>query len=140
MNKAFFLGGNATFTVQSGKTGKHLTFKIRKPEASATYPNPAYLVSAMTGTDNESHFTYLGKLCPMTGSISLTPKSKFPNNDERVIVARWALDKVWNDKPVIGGSSIQHEGKCGCCGRKLTNPESLASGIGPECSKKLGLD
>jgi hypothetical protein len=28
-----------------------------------------------------------------------------------------------------------HEGKCGRCGRLLTVPSSIESGIGPECSK-----
>ena len=31
---------------------------------------------------------------------------------------------------------IFHEGRCCACGRKLTTPESILSGIGPECAKK----
>ncbi|HZO65239.1 MAG TPA: DUF6011 domain-containing protein [Kribbellaceae bacterium] len=27
-------------------------------------------------------------------------------------------------------------GKCGCCGRRLTDPESKVRGIGPECEAK----
>jgi hypothetical protein len=30
-----------------------------------------------------------------------------------------------------------HEGKCCRCGRKLTVPASIASGIGPECATKI---
>lgn len=29
-------------------------------------------------------------------------------------------------------------GSCGCCGIELTNPESIALGIGPICAEKLG--
>ena len=29
---------------------------------------------------------------------------------------------------------VWHEGRCGKCGRKLTVPESLTSGLGPECA------
>lgn len=29
-----------------------------------------------------------------------------------------------------------HEGQCGRCGRELTVPESIKSGIGPECAKR----
>ena len=29
-------------------------------------------------------------------------------------------------------------GECGCCGRELTNPESIAAGIGPVCAKRHG--
>lgn len=134
LNKQFFLGGNATFTVQSGKTGKHYTFKIRQPK-----PEMPHFVSVMTGTDNESHFSYMGKLNTYTGNVTLTERSKVSFGDERLIVAEWALGKVWNNVPVVGGSSIKHAGKCGCCGRKLTEPLSLEIGIGPECRKKLGM-
>jgi hypothetical protein len=30
---------------------------------------------------------------------------------------------------------VWHEGKCGKCGRALTVPSSILTGIGPECSK-----
>jgi hypothetical protein len=30
-------------------------------------------------------------------------------------------------------------GACSCCGRDLTNPESIAAGIGPICREKFGL-
>jgi hypothetical protein len=32
---------------------------------------------------------------------------------------------------------IWHEGKCGKCGRQLTVPSSIETGIGPECIKTL---
>jgi hypothetical protein len=32
---------------------------------------------------------------------------------------------------------ILHVGTCGHCGRKLSDPTSLETGIGPECRKKL---
>lgn len=32
-----------------------------------------------------------------------------------------------------------HTGRCGYCGRPLTDPESMARGIGPTCLKHLGL-
>lgn len=31
---------------------------------------------------------------------------------------------------------VMHVGKCSRCGRKLTNPESISIGLGPECMKK----
>lgn len=32
---------------------------------------------------------------------------------------------------------ILHDGRCGKCGRRLTDAESIQLGIGPECRKKL---
>lgn len=31
---------------------------------------------------------------------------------------------------------VMHTGKCSRCGRKLTNPESINIGLGPDCVKK----
>ena len=33
--------------------------------------------------------------------------------------------------------TVHHEGKCGCCGRSLTVPESIKRGIGPECWSRM---
>jgi hypothetical protein len=132
LTKQFFLGGNATFTVESGKTGRHMTFKIRQPDERAPF-----LLSAMTGTDNTRHFTYMGKLDAMTGTIIPTKGTKLGTESEQWKVASWALGKVWQGQNPVGQSKIRHEGKCGCCGRKLTTPESLDRGIGPECWSRL---
>jgi hypothetical protein len=29
-------------------------------------------------------------------------------------------------------------GNCSCCGRELTDPASIAAGIGPVCAEKYG--
>lgn len=34
---------------------------------------------------------------------------------------------------------VYHHGRCGRCGRKLTDPDSIVQGMGPECRKKLNL-
>ena len=33
---------------------------------------------------------------------------------------------------------VWHEGICGRCGRKLTVPESVERGLGPECAGLVG--
>ena len=51
-------------------------------------------------------------------------------------------------KPVLDlasdplGTAIRHgleTGECACCGRELTDPESVKQGIGPICKKRFGL-
>jgi len=32
---------------------------------------------------------------------------------------------------------VHHEGRCGRCNRKLTVPESIENGLGPECAGKM---
>lgn len=124
---AFFSGGNATFTV-SNPTGEHYTFKIRKPKETTPY-----FVSLLSGPDNESDYTYLGVYNPDKQEIKLTAKSRFTPDSKPYRVIQWAVRHVNNLPP---GYAIQHNGKCCRCGRTLTVPESIETGIGPECAKK----
>jgi len=49
------------------------------------------------------------------------------------VVARVAAD------PAAAATAHGHEfGQCSCCGRELTNPESVARGIGPICAERWG--
>jgi len=139
LDKQFFTGGNATFTVQN-PSGEYYTFKIKQPnpnkslrfrgQAKDTIP---FFANLLTGPDNENSFTYLGMVNPDTGDVKLTRASRYNETSEPVAVLRWALSKAFGDKQIPDGYQIRHEGKCGCCGRTLTVPESLDRGIGPEC-------
>lgn len=139
LSRDFFLGGKATFTVQNNDTGEHRTYKIRKPAATPMYPNPAWFVMVMTGTDNEAHYSYVGILDPNTGGIRLTSKSKFQEGSNVVKAARWVMGRCINQIQIPDCIEIRHSGKCGRCGHLLTNPESLDTGIGPECSRIMGM-
>lgn len=140
VSKDFLLGGNATFTVDNGQ-GKHYTFKISRTKKERALHlqqhQGTFFASTMTGPDNESHYTYVGIVQKVTGSIIMTYGSKIKSNDVRFKVLEWAVKKVFNALPLPEGYAIMHAGSCGVCGRKLTNPESLKSGIGPECIKHM---
>lgn len=58
----FALAGNATLTVVSRKTGTRFTYKIQAPKDSDPGNNPIWFVKGLTGSDNESDFTYLGQI------------------------------------------------------------------------------
>lgn len=133
LDKNFFTGGRSTFTIDNGK-GTHYTFKIKKPK----WDERARCVFLLTGPDNENSYTYLGMFCQFTGNVKLTSKSKMNDESLPVKVIRWAMKHVFTDKVLPEGYAIRHMGKCGCCGRALTVPESLIRGIGPECWAKLG--
>src|SRR6266404_8904210 len=131
LDTKFFLGGNATFTVDNGK-GEHYTFKIRQPKGEGK----PHFVSLLTGPDNESSYTYLGIICPF-GTFRLTRNSTMTEQSKPVKVFSWAMKHVFGDRQLPEGYQIRHAVKCGCCGRTLTHPQSLTTGIGPECMKKL---
>lgn len=132
----FVTAGRAVFTVESA-SGEWYTYKVNRSKGSEQY-KPALFVSLLTGPDNTADFTYLGKLDEYSGDVVLTAKSKYRLDSTPVKVIRWALRHVWTNKPLPAGYAIRHEGRCGRCGRALTVPESIETGIGPECAKVMG--
>lgn len=132
----FVKAGRAIFTVKS-KTGQYYTYKVGKSEGSEKF-SPAWFIHLLTGPDNTSSYTYMGMLNPKDGTIRLTHSSRFSDDSLPVKVARWATNIIWAGKPLPEGYAIEHMGLCGRCGRALTVPSSIESGIGPECAKKLG--
>lgn len=126
----FILAGNATFTVQSEKTDARFTFKVRQPK-----PDAPHFVSLLNGPDNENDFAFLGTLFA-NGVYRHGVKSHVSPAAPSAIAARWVVERITQGKPLVN-CQIWHEGKCGRCGRKLTVPESIETGLGPECAKRV---
>ena len=149
IGKDFILAGDATFTIVSPPLGKgakldpagrtHRTYRVEYSEPNNGYPE-AFFVKTLTGPDNETHYSYVGILDPKTGEVRTTAKSKHWEGTTRLTLLRRVLYRVWRAE--VGeirkhGYDVLHSGKCGRCGRKLTVPSSVESGIGPECAKHL---
>lgn len=126
----FILAGNATFTVVSRKTQARYTYHV---EESSKYPG--WFVSLLNGPDNTRDFTYLGFISLREG-FKLTAKSRMTADSAPVKAFAWTFKGLWSDADLTQAIEVWHVGKCGCCNRALTVPESIASGIGPVCAKK----
>jgi hypothetical protein len=147
ISKDFVLAGDATFTVevppQHRPPGGHpwYTYRVRHKEAEGNYAE-MWFVSSLSGPDNTSDYKlYLGRLYPYEGQVALTAKSKITPESYRYRLLNRVLARVWAGDHAAyesAGFQVHHEGKCGRCGRKLTVPESVESGIGPECAKRIG--
>lgn len=126
----FLLAGKATFTVRSEATGAHLTFQVRQWK-KAKY-GTMHFVSVRTGND----YAKIGVVrngCDLELGGS---KCDLPFEDFRVRGFRYIFRHL-QQKQLPPKTEIWHEGSCGRCGRALTDPASIASGIGPECIKKM---
>ena len=139
----FILGGNATFTVVSKKTETRYTFKVRqkieKDNAGVVTKVSPYFVGLLSGPDNVGSYTYLGAIFDEGehGKFKLTKASKMNDDSIPVRTFRWVFNKAMQgDSALTDGVEFWHEGSCCVCGRKLTVPESIASGIGPVCLAK----
>ena len=140
IGKDFILAGRAIFTVANPK-GERYTFKVTKkdPQEGSRYTTPTYFVALLTGSDNENDYTYMGILNAGAGTVRLTAKSAYKEDSTPVRVAQWVIGLTWRGQEIPAGYFLQHEGKCGRCGRTLTVPSSLVTGLGPECAGKMGL-
>ena len=126
----FILAGNATFTIVSKKTGQRFTYKVVQRE-----DNAPFFVSVLTGSDNENSYTYMGCIF-QRNTFRTTRASKIGTTAPSYIAFNWFFGKMMAGI-MSEDLEVWHSGKCGCCGRKLTTPESCSSGLGPVCSGKV---
>jgi hypothetical protein len=129
----FLLAGKAIFTIHNLASGNHLTFKVVQKKASAPY-----FVSVLTGSNNETDYTYMGAIFEGR-HFRLTRGSKIGTNATSYLVFSKIWERLVKNIPLPATIEICHEGKCGCCGRTLTTPESIERGIGPVCLQRTGL-
>lgn len=125
----FILAGKAIFTVLNPNSGNRFTFKIKKAKQGNNY-----FASVLSGTDNNTDYTYIGHI-NSTG-LNHSAKSKVSIDSKSFRTLKYVLAKL-DSKSLDSFIEVYHEGKCGRCGRKLTTPDSILSGFGPECIKLI---
>lgn len=129
---------NGTYTIQNRKSGDHRTIRIRRQSPEARFAPGKRVMSILTGPNNRTDYTGVA----------------FVDENGVVVWKRYRdtdLGKtasfVW--KLVVNGEhadlyEVLHEGRCHICNRKLTEPESIRTGIGPVCAERAveeaGLD
>lgn len=140
---AFVLAGNSIFTVENTKTGGRFTFAVRLAKSDGKNPNKTWWVSLLSGPDNTSNYRYMGSIFgySLPGSpnkhyrFKHTAKSKVSDQAPSFVAFRWTLDRIMaGNMPEC--VKVWHMGRCGRCGRALTVPESIRTGLGPICAGK----
>lgn len=145
ISKQYILAGEAVFTIEvpeayRGTSFKpHYTFEVWMAPASMNWP-AAWFLKLLTGPNNRTDFSYLGRLDKDSGKVLLTAKSKLPADSPVLKLLGKVLARIWADEGAVieaTGFKVHHEGCCGKCGQRLTTPESVERGIGPECWEML---
>lgn len=143
--RQFAEAGNATITLVSTQTGARFTYKIQAPHhegnegtnAARDTSSQMRFVKVLTGSDNESSYSYLGFVRRGVFFHGGT-KARVGQDAPSAKAFAWAWQKLQQD--VLPETlQVWHEGRCGRCARKLTVPTSVASGFGPECIEKVGI-
>lgn len=145
--RRYLLAGSAVFTLVSLKTNQRKTFRVEANE------DGAFFVSLLVGPSNTDDFKYLCFLYP-TRDTNADPVPFFKlkaNRDgwgeEAFRTFDWLLRRLnatRNIKPQFfeaenklfnTQAEFWHSGRCSKCSRQLTDPESIARGLGPICAE-----
>lgn len=126
----YILGNKGVVTLKS-PTGVHHTYLFSKPRNEDQFPEDVRFVYALH--DNNKLF-YVGKI--ERNRFSLTKSSRFLWGNDIVKGAIYIL-RMANSLQLNTKMELYHEGICCRCGRPLTNPKSIETGIGPKCRKLL---
>ncbi len=137
--RSFATAGRAVFTLVSKRTGDRRTFRVRRAE-----PQPGravqdfWFIDMLTGPDNTHDYTYLGFWRAANDGSLVYGHNKKGFGKQAGDLARWLTQQLNNIRPEVALRFFEqcefwHEGRCGRCGRALTDPTSIAAGIGPVC-------
>jgi hypothetical protein len=132
--KRFLIGGQATITLESKKTNRWFTYKIKSHKDNESI----FFVSVLTGTDNESNYTYIGTIfnnLALLPKFKLTKNSKISETSSSFVAFNYFFINLINNR-LHPDLAVYHNGVCCCCGRTITTPESLKTGIGPFCASR----
>lgn len=134
ISKDFALAGRAIFTIEN-PNGERFTFRIKEGKKTAGRA-PCYFGGVLAGSDNTSDYRYVGIVDAATMRLRATAKGLQPTA-QAFKTLDWALMLIDGKRTLPSGYKVFHAGRCGRCGRLLTVPESIISGIGPECARRM---
>lgn len=131
----FLVGGDAVATFESCKTGARFTYQIRlAAPRNGDMREPPHFVSVLTGPNNEHDYEYLGTIFDRRTYV-YGKRSRVAADAPSAVAFDWAWGHLSAGR-MPSNMTIWHEGRCGRCGRRLTTPESVASGFGPVCMRR----
>lgn len=125
---SYILAGRATVTIKSLRTDEHLTFQVKRPK-NEQY-GITHFVQVRTGND----YARIGLI--RSGRFEYMRKADLPADSKEVRGFAWLVAAL-NAGAVPPTCEVWHEGRCGMCARPLTDPTSIARGIGPDCFTKI---
>jgi len=130
---------NGTYTVVS-PSGEHRTFEIKTKAEDASFAPGKRVLSLLTGPNNEAD--YKGFAFVSDDGIVVWKKDRGteaqPTVWDKYAKMVWSLCTQGEASGYYKlGCRILVERRCVKCNRKLTHPESIELGIGPECGGRV---
>lgn len=110
--------------------GTHRTFRIRTQSADSDFAPSKQIIATLTGSDNTSNYTQWGFVNGATINVWKSKTDKIGN------WAQLATALITGDHAAAGMRYAVESNNCYRCNRQLTDPESVATGLGPICRNK----
>lgn len=138
----FAFGGHCTITLRSPKTGTRFTYSVKQAKDEDNNPKDVYFVALLNGPNNDTDYQFLGIAVSKGVEVPVYRhgrKSKVSKDASSVRAFDFFLKTLMQKKEGDEYTAVEvwHEGRCGRCNRKLTVPESIEIGLGPECASKM---
>lgn len=134
----FILAGKCEFVLHSTKTGEDFKFAMTKQQTKEDENKYIYFLNTMHGYEK----TYAGVVWfddkAQEFKFSQGKKGQIDNKNLSIRSLIFVLNKLLKEE-TVQYLDVFHVGRCGKCGKKLTTPESILTGLGPTCSKKAGV-
>lgn len=138
----FLVAGNATFTIVSRRTGTRFTYNLgcKKSDREVMFLKvlcgpDKFKFAGCVREDHEGRLRYYH-----------SDKAQIARTCDSVAAFDWFLVRLqshWTNGPYNNSVhpmlEFWHEGKCGKCNRPLTVPDSIATGLGPDCAAMMGV-
>jgi hypothetical protein len=127
----YALSGRATITLVNSITRNEFSYNIRQIKDMLAQPVRVWHVY-----HNKKYIGYINKTLYFILGADIPIELK---TSQAVKVFAWAWERI-HCNTVPKNIVILRSEYCGRCGRKLTEPISILSGIGPFCRKEMGID
>lgn len=108
----------------------HVTIRLQKPQDKAKQAEGVVYAKYLMGADNTSDFQYFAAI--VNGNI------RARGFERQVVALKVVLTSTGPELGKMGMAYALASSNCFYCGRTLTVPASIHSGMGPDCAAKHG--
>lgn len=127
---------NGKITVKS-PTGEHRVFKVQTQPKKSKFAPGKRVLSVKEGLKWISFAFVYSKEGEYTGRIEIWSRYSTPTTTpwkDKTAYERYIALLLNEEHYIKKGCEYKKEGTCRVCNRKLTDPDSIDSGIGPVCA------
>ncbi len=131
----YLRAGAAVVTLVSRRTGTRYTYRVRAAEGEQDARGAPRFVDLLHGPDNTRDYRYLGMI--RGGDFFTTKATRHMESAAFTQGFRHFYRNLARANRIPHDVEAWHSSRCGRCGRALTVPASVASGLGPECAGRV---